>query len=456
MGFVSIAARTVSPTENSDNGKKTLLVDLCVMVRCVCMFSFDDKWLPKCGLLKDCTPSKQPEPEVRRLAVTTTDTAGTTTDTDEFSEGYVSSRQAPTHKAILGALGKNKLSSAFLLLIPFGFVSHFAEWLKWQVFLLNFLALGAISCLASQTIEDLSAGLGGTAGILLQTSFESVVEALVCFAGFWHGQILDVHCVLVGSVLSSMLLSMGIAQLWGAAKHHRQQLSYGPTARRQNLLLQFATLSLLLPTLYSYFTPGSNAIQATSIGCSVLLISMYAQCTAFEVSTRRDHFLEDYDQLDYEEDVYLRPPLAIGMLMCCTTVAAFCSNFLMQAVTGTATSLGVNRHFIGTIILPLANIVVQHKALLLADRNKMEHAFTSSMSASSRTMLYIAPVTVLLGQWFHRSMTLLFDPFQAAVLILSLTTTTSILRDGESNWLEGCVKCNLYVGIALVYLALED
>ncbi|KAJ7508036.1 hypothetical protein B0H11DRAFT_2218037 [Mycena galericulata] len=50
-------------------------------------------------------------------------------------------------------------------------------------------------------------------------------------------------------------------------------------------------------------------------------------------------------------------------------------------------------------------------------------------------------------------MTLLFDGFEAASLVLAVLTVNYCLQDGKSNWLEGMVLMSLYAMLATLFFS---
>ena len=75
-------------------------------------------------------------------------------------------------------------------------------------------------------------------------------------------------------------------------------------------------------------------------------------------------------------------------------------------------------------------------------------AGTVSLAAggsSAQIALMVAPLIVLVSQVLGVPMSLLFNPFEIAAIVLSVATVTLVAMDGESNWLEGLQLLGLYV-----------
>jgi len=62
-----------------------------------------------------------------------------------------------------------------------------------------------------------------------------------------------------------------------------------------------------------------------------------------------------------------------------------------------------------------------------------------------------APLLVLVSHLLGAPMSLLFNPFEIAAIILSVATVTLVAMDGESNWLEGLQLLGVYCILAAAF-----
>mmetsp|Transcript_131777 Transcript_131777/g.332867 ORF Transcript_131777/g.332867 Transcript_131777/m.332867 type:complete len:433 (+) Transcript_131777:133-1431(+) len=353
----------------------------------------------------------------------------------------------------LDVVAGNPFLSAFLVVIPFGFLTHFLGMQRWLVFLCNFFAILPMAWLIGKSTEDLATYTGEAAGGMLNATFGNVVEMLLCVAGIRQNQISVVQCTLIGSILSNMLLVMGTSFLWGgynlAPSSKMQYSKVGASA--QSTLMLLAVLGITLPTVYSMLMPGQQEILDISRGCSSLLIVVYFQFLVFQLKTHKADFEGEEDGGD-DEYPDMTAWTSVVVLATCTVLTAFCSEYLIDAIEGTIEAWHVSKEFIGIIILPIIGNAAEHyTAIVVAGQNKMDLSLGVAVGSSCQMALMVTPFTVLAGWALDKPMSLNFHPFQVTVLFMAVLIVANILRDGESNWLEGSMLVTAYSAIALIY-----
>jgi Ca2+:H+ antiporter len=65
--------------------------------------------------------------------------------------------------------------------------------------------------------------------------------------------------------------------------------------------------------------------------------------------------------------------------------------------------------------------------------------------------LLIAPLLVFAGVMFGQPMDLAFHTLELASLALAVTVASAVIRDAESNWLEGAFLLIAYAMIAVAF-----
>eukprot|EP00415_Alexandrium_ostenfeldii_P000476 UN0476 len=108
--------------------------------------------------------------------------------------------------------------------------------------------------------------------------------------------------------------------------------------------------------------------------------------------------------------------------------------------------------FIGIIVLPIIGNAAEHyTAITVAMRNKMDLSLGVAAGSSCQMALLVTPFTVLVGWAVGTEMTLNFHAFQLAVLMFAVFLVTTILNNGQSNWLEGVILLVTYSVVSLIY-----
>jgi len=363
--------------------------------------------------------------------------------------------QDTTPGGLIVVLCGHKFLSSLLIFIPFAFVSYHYALPDWVVFTCNFFAILPMAWLIGKSTEDLASYTGEAASALLNATFGNVVELLLCIAGIRLDQLAVVQCTLVGSILSNLLLVMGTSFIWGGYRNPPIQKYSKIGAGAQSSMMLLAVLGVVLPTMYNVLVPGEQAILRISRGCSFLLLGVYVQYLFFTLGTHKDAFQSE-DGGDDEEAPDMDGKTSLVVLALCTILTAFCSEYLIDSIEGTIERWKVSKEFIGIVVLPIIGNAAEHyTAIIVAGQNKMDLSLGVAAGSSCQMALFVTPITVIVGWIFDKPMSLDFHPFQVTVLLLAVLIVANVLKDGQSNWLEGSMLCTAYGAISLIYFC-ED
>ena len=84
-----------------------------------------------------------------------------------------------------------------------------------------------------------------------------------------------------------------------------------------------------------------------------------------------------------------------------------------------------------------------------ARQNQMNYAIAQVLGSSIQTALLNTPLVILVGWALGKEMSLNFEVFDAAMLILAVVVVSSFLKDGKSDYLEGMLGVFVYLLIAV-------
>ncbi|KAK6417956.1 hypothetical protein LTR95_017255, partial [Oleoguttula sp. CCFEE 5521] len=105
-----------------------------------------------------------------------------------------------------------------LIAVPVGIALEYAHVNKIAVFVVNFITIIPLAAMLSYATEELAMYVGETLGGLLNASFGNAVELIVSIIALAQGKILIVQTSLIGSMLSNLLLVMGMCFFFGGLK----------------------------------------------------------------------------------------------------------------------------------------------------------------------------------------------------------------------------------------------
>ncbi|KAK4179205.1 Sodium/calcium exchanger protein-domain-containing protein [Triangularia setosa] len=164
---------------------------------------------------------------------------------------------------------------------------------KVAVFVVNFIAIIPLAAMLGFATEEIALRTGETVGGLLNASFGNAVELIVAIIALADRQVVIVQTSLIGSILSNLLLVMGMCFFFGGLR--RQEQYFNTTvAQTAASLLALAVASVIVPTV---FDRNSHAPQTDvaklSRGTSVILLFVYGAYLFFQLKTHSMVFAEE-------------------------------------------------------------------------------------------------------------------------------------------------------------------
>ncbi|MDO7867558.1 calcium/proton exchanger [Nocardioides jiangxiensis] len=332
-------------------------------------------------------------------------------------------------------------------------IAHYAGWAGWLAFSIAALAIGLAASLVGLCVEQLGDRFGPGATGVLQSALGNLPELFICLFALKAGQVAVVQAALIGSILSNLLLVMGLAFVVGGVRHGLQKID-SSRARTISVLMIVAVVAMVAPSLTA-LESGSQAghgaashEQALSIIVSVVLLGLFA--LTLPASLKRN----DSSGMSGGETVHEAPRwsvgLAIGLLALAGVAAAFISDWFVAGLEPAMDSWGINETFAGLVIVAVAGNAIENViGIQLAARNQSEYAFQLIINSPLQIALVLAPLLVILSSVLgFTALTLVFSPVLVVAVFLSVLVAALITVDGESNWIEGAALIGVYVVIA--------
>lgn len=206
--------------------------------------------------------------------------------------------------------------------------------------------------------------------------------------------------------------------------------------------------SLMLPSIISYSSPGTN-LQSLSVFTSIFLILAYIAYLFFSIKTHQHLFQDVAEEINEEDTPDGNIWKWLGILAVSTIAVAIESELLVHTFESATETLGLPTLFVSVVLLPIIGNAAEHaSAVTVAIKNKMDLSLAIGMGSSMQIALFVAPLLVLVGWFIKQPMDLSFTLFELAALGISTASIASITNDGKSNWLEGATLLILYSIIA--------
>jgi Ca2+:H+ antiporter len=357
-----------------------------------------------------------------------------------------------------------------LVTVPIGIVAGAMGWNPTAVFVINFFAIIPLAAVLSFATEEISLKLGETMGGLLNATFGNAVELIVSIIALKDNQIEVVQSSMLGSILSNLLLVMGMCFFFGGLRHRgitgagTEQTFSSVMAQTTCSMMTLSSASLVLPAaLYAILDQShsdedekNRSILILSRGTAIILLCLYALYLVFQLRTHSNLFDAENQTAEEhaEETPNLGPIAAVSVLVVTTLLVAICADYLVGSIDYIVESAGISKNFIGLILIPIVGNAAEHvTAVVVAIRNKMDLAMGVAIGSSIQIALGVTPFLVIVGWIIGRDMSLHFETFETVAFAVSVLVVTYTVQDGKSNYLEGAMLLGLYIIIAVAFYA---
>lgn len=358
---------------------------------------------------------------------------------------------------------KTIISIGLLIFVPVSFAADFFQWGTLTVFVTSGFAIIPLAIWLSTATEEIAVVTGPSIGGLLNAVFGNATELIIAIVALKEGLVDIVKASITGSIISNLLLVMGLAMLLGGLRYKEQD--FQPVLVRVNgSSMTLAAIAIILPTMVNYTSEGIEepAIRNLSLTVAVVLIVVYALTLIFSLKTHS--YLYDVGIADLEtETPYSSPGVEetprqqnlwfwIGVLALSTVTVAFESDIFVGVVEEATKGLGLTPLFTGVILLPLVGSADQYvTAVSVAIKNNMGLSVSVATGSSLLTALLVAPVLVLIGIAIGQPMNLDFNPFEVVAVAIAVIIANLVSLDGRSNWLEGALLLATYVVLGAAF-----
>jgi Ca2+:H+ antiporter len=318
------------------------------------------------------------------------------------------------------------------------------------LFFLSALAIVPLARFIGEATEDLSARTGPALGGLLNATFGNATELLIGTLALREGLIEVVKASITGSLIGNLLLVLGTAIFVGGARNNTLTFNRsGAQASASTLLL--AVIAMTIPAIF-YQTSSSVSrpitTESLSLFVSFLMIISYLASLWFALRTHAHLYLDDMEQ--HEAKWSVRKGSFI--LLLATVTVAWISDILVRSIEPVALHLGWTQLFIGVVVVALVGNAAEHtSAIAMAAKNKMDLTLQISIGSATQIVMFVAPVLVFVSVLFAHPMSLVFNTFELAAIILSVLIVNQVVGDGESNWFEGLQLILAYAIIASAF-----
>lgn len=239
------------------------------------------------------------------------------------------------------------------------------------------------------------------------------------------GEIEVVQASMLGSILSNLLLVLGMCFLLGGIYNMRdangdgtEQSFAAGTAQTTCSLMALSSASMIIPAaLYGVLDQNGDSHKQDSIlflsrGTSAILLLLYCMYLYFALNTHKKLFEPEAQEGRVEEEhvPLLGPWSAALVLVAVTLVISVNADYMVDSIDALVATGKISKNFIGLILIPIVGNAAEHvTACVVAVKNKMDLAMGVAIGSSIQIALLVTPALVMLGWAIGQPMTLHFE-----------------------------------------------
>jgi len=327
-------------------------------------------------------------------------------------------------------------------------------------------AIGVIptAALMGEATENLAARSGPGIGGLLNVTFGNFPELIIAGFALNKGLHEVVKASIVGSIISNILLVLGVSVLVGGLKNGDQRFNQ-QAVQAQAAMLLLALAALVLPAVFQLADGGSlplvsqarvdfgGDVEHLTIGVSVVLLVSYVFGLFFSLKTHRDLFNPHAEDEETDAAVW-STQRSVVLLAVAGVLVGVMSEVLVGSIEDASRDVGLSEFFIGVVVVAIVGNAAEHwVAVLVAFKDKMDLALNIGIGSSAQVALFVAPVLALLSFAIGpHPMALVFNGYELAALLFSVLIANYVTIEGRSNWFEGIQLLAVYAVLVLVFI----
>jgi Ca2+:H+ antiporter len=344
-----------------------------------------------------------------------------------------------------------------LLFVPAAVILDLLHAPPLAIFIASALAIAPLASVLGESTGVLAAHCGPAVGGILNATMGNATEMIIAFFALHAGHINVVKASLSGSIIGNLLLVLGLSLVAGGIRNPVQRFSR-TTSSMNSTTLMIAVAALVMPAVFNLTLFGTLQhhdvnLQNLSLWTSGVLILLYLLNMLFVFRTHRANFAAQAHEERISQTTQ-KPSRgqAIFSLGLATALIAWMSEILVGQISPVTKALGMTELFVGVIVVALVgNAAENSTAIIMARRNKMDVSMAIATGASTQIALFVAPVLVFISVAIGHPMTLVFNGFEIAAIILSVLIVELISSDGETNWFEGAQLLAVYAIVAVAF-----
>jgi Ca2+:H+ antiporter len=326
------------------------------------------------------------------------------------------------------------------VVIVLGYVADLPATLE---FVLSALALIPLAWLIGEATEHAAEHTGPQIGGFLNATFGNAPELIIALLAVNDGLTEVVRGSLTGSVVSNLLLVLGLSLVFGGHGRVDRQSTFVSLG-----LLSAAVLLFLIPAIPgAHGDPDRDSLNVLSVPIAILLLGLYVAVTWY--SLRRQRGLHEPDETT-EAWSFRASLMALALA---TVATALVAELLVHSIEAFADKLSLSDFFVAAVIVAIVGNAAEHGgAVIVARRGKHELAAEIAISSATQVAVFLIPAVVLLS-WLIEPLALSFRAVELLALAFGIVLAFAVLFQGRSTGARGAVLLAGYGAVVIAFLA---
>ena len=312
------------------------------------------------------------------------------------------------------------------------------------LFIASAAALVPLAWLIGEATEHAAEHTGPGVGGFLNATFGNAPELIIALFAVGDGLPDVVRGSLTGSIVSNLLLVLGVAVVLGS-----ERLLDARSLLEQLGLVLVACLLLLVPSVPGWSgDPDRHGLAVLTVPIALLLIALYVVATPLSLRRHR----RQHQAAETRDITGWSLRTAIIALAAATAVTAVVSELLVSSLEEFAHAAHMSQFFIAAVIVAIVGNAAEHGgAVVVARRGKMRLASEIAVSSATQVALLVVPAVAIISWLIRPSLALAFRPVELATMVAATVVVAVVVRDAKGTRREGLIMLGAYALIVLAY-----
>lgn len=314
------------------------------------------------------------------------------------------------------------------------------------------VAVIPLAVLLGEFTSDISEYIGDKKGGLIAATIGNMPELMMGIWSIKYGMLPMVKAALIGSIISNMLLVLGVSIFLGGIKYREQQFNKIIARTNFNMLLLAMSAMMVMASINRYANLTVDKLISVSLKVAIVLILVYILGLIFSLVTHNNLFIVSEGKDDVIKNNKYKV-LKIFMWIAISSILLFIvSERLMANIKIMTEQYNFSQSFIGIMLVPLlGNIGENVSAILCAIKNKVNMSLEIAIGSSIQISLFVTPIFIIYSYIIGGGMTFLFEPFQIIISAIAIGMSFIVFADGKTYWLEGAILIAIYIMSTIAY-----